>query len=136
MFCHMMPLTIVLLLNIVGFLIRTESRSPNVLYFLTDDWGFNDVGYHENTDTKTPFIDSMALDESIIIEKYYAMPLCTMTRCALLTGRHVMRYGMQSQVLAYDSNYALTKREMTLATEFKNNGYSTHMIGYVSHVAT
>ena len=120
---------LVALLQLIGFFTNTNSKSPNVVFFMTDDWGFNDVGYHENTDTRTPFIDSIALNESIIIEKYYALPLCTMTRAALLTGRFVMRYGLQSEVIAYASNYALTKKETTIADEFHNNGYSTHMVG-------
>ena len=131
-FCDMMVvwnLFGALLVQLIGYFGCASSKSPNVVFFMTDDWGFNDVGYHLNTDTQTPFIDAMALDESIIIERYYAMPLCTMTRAALLTGRFVMRYGLQDQVLAYASNYALTRKEMTIANEFHNNGYSTHMIG-------
>ena len=108
-FCDMMVvwnLFGALLVQLIGYFGCASSKSPNVGFFMTDDWGFNDVGYHLNTDTQTPFIDAMALDESIIIERYYAMPLCTMTRAALLTGRFVMRYGLQDQVLAYASNYA------------------------------
>ena len=106
-------------------------KNPNVIIFMTDDWGFNDVGYHRNTDTSTPFIDHLAVHDSILIEKYYAYPLCTITRCALLTGRYPMRYGMQDNVLSFESNYALTKRETLLAEEFQQQGYTTHVIGYV-----
>ena len=106
-----------------------DSRSPNIVFFLTDDWGFNDVGYHLNTDTQTPFIDSLAQDESLIIEKYYAMPLCTQTRAAFLTGRHPMRYGLQEAIISYESNYALTKKEVLLSQEFQTQGYKTHLVG-------
>ena len=97
---------------------------------MTDDWGFNDVGYHENTDTSTPFIDNLAVEDSLMIEKYYAYPLCSITRAALLTGRYPMRYGMQDFVLTYESNYALTKTETLIGQEFQHHGYTTHIIGY------
>ena len=109
----------------------TTSKSPNVVFFMTDDWGFNDVGYHLNTDTKTPFIDQLARDESLIIEKYYAMPLCTMTRAALLTGRYPMRYGLQESLIFYESNYALTRKEILISQEFQTQGYTTHLVGYM-----
>ena len=117
---------------ISSFLYGTaKSKSPNVVFFMTDDWGFNDVGYHLNTNTKTPFIDEMAQDESIIIEKYYAMPLCTQTRAAFLTGRYPMRFGLQEGIIFFESNYALTRKEILLSQEFQTQGYTTHLVGYV-----
>ena len=114
------------------FFVLSDCKSPNVIFFMTDDWGFNDVGYHRNTPTRTPFINDLAEHDSLIIEKYYAYPLCTITRCALLTGRYPLRYGMQHGVLSYKSNYALSKTEILLAQEFQHQGYSTHMIGFVN----
>ena len=91
--------------------------------------GFNDVGYHSNTDTLTPFIDNLALTESIRIERHYVLPSCTVSRCALLTGRYPMRYGMQDGIISYESSYALSRQETLISNEFKSQGYDTHMIG-------
>ena len=107
----------------------SSDTRPNIIVFLTDDWGFNDVGYHGNTNTQTPFIDSLVKEEGLIIDKFYAYPTCTISRCALLTGRYPMRYGMQKEVLNYESNYGLSKYETLISEEFISLGYNTHLIG-------
>ena len=102
---------------------------PNILFFLTDDWGLNDVGYYKNSDTQTPFIDHLVATEGLRIDKHYVLPECTVTRCALLTGRYPMRYGMQDGVLYYTSAYALSNYEYLLSNEFQSQGYRTHLVG-------
>ena len=115
----------------IWFIHRTMSsqNKPNIIYFLVDDWGYNDVGYYGSTDTETPFIDKLVQEESIRLDKYYVLPECTATRCALLTGRYPMRYGMQGGVLYYRSSYALSRHEHLLSNEFQNQGYETHLVG-------
>ena len=107
----------------------SSQNKPNIIYFLVDDWGYNDVGYYGSTDTETPFIDKLVQEESIRLDRYYVLPECTATRCALLTGRYPMRYGMQGGVLYYRSSYALSRHEQLLSNEFQNQGYQTHLVG-------
>ena len=61
-------------------------KKPNILLFVADDLGWNDIGYH-NTEIRTPFIDSLAY-EGIRLENYYVQPMCTASRSQLLTGRY------------------------------------------------
>ena len=109
---------------------KEDRTPPNVIFFVTDDWGFNDVGYNGNTDTQTPFIDEIATTESLIISKHYVQPLCTPSRAALLTGRYPMRYGFQAGTITLGSPFALSQYEYLLSSEFKNQDYSTHIVGY------
>lgn len=106
---------------------------PNIVFMFADDLGFNDVGYHGNTDTKTPFIDQLALEESLILSSNYVMDTCSPTRSAFFTGRYPSRLGIQNQVFDPDFNYALTRQVSFLANEFQNAGYVTHAIGYDIH---
>jgi arylsulfatase A-like enzyme len=63
---------------------RAAGKQPNILYILADDLGWKDVGFH-GSDIKTPNIDKLAATGARL-EQFYAQPMCTPTRAALLTG--------------------------------------------------
>lgn len=61
------------------------SSSPHIIFIMTDDQGFNDIGYH-SLDIKTPVLDKLAAD-GVKLENYYIQPICTPSRSQLITGR-------------------------------------------------
>jgi arylsulfatase A-like enzyme len=70
---------------------------PNIVYIVADDLGWKDVGFH-GSDIRTPNIDKLAATGTRL-EQFYAQPMCTPTRAALMTGRYPMRYGLQTAVI-------------------------------------
>ena len=56
----------------------TRATPPNVVFILADDYGYNDIGYH-NPDILTPHMDSLA-SEGVTLEQSYVQPVCTPTR--------------------------------------------------------
>jgi arylsulfatase A-like enzyme len=72
-------------INYVNICCELPQKKPNIIIFLSDDLGWNDVGFHLSKHLSTPNIDSLAAD-GIIFNKYYTQPLCTPSRGALLTG--------------------------------------------------
>lgn len=60
-------------------------QPPHIIFILTDDQGFNDIGYHSK-DIHSPTLDKLAA-EGVILENYYVQPLCTPSRSQLITGR-------------------------------------------------
>eukprot|EP00985_Skeletonema_marinoi_P022813 scaffold14762_cov210-Skeletonema_marinoi.AAC.8 len=58
---------------------------PNIVVFMVDDLGWNQVGYHANPagnmEISTPIIDKHAL-EGIQVERSYATPWCGPSRAA------------------------------------------------------
>ncbi|KAH8043614.1 sulfuric ester hydrolase [Aureococcus anophagefferens] len=108
-----------------------KQRPPNLIVFLADDLGRNDVGYaHRDGGPRriaSPRIDALAA-ESLVLDRFYAQPMCTPTRAALMTGRHAYRTG-----LAYSCSSRTRARsaggEVTVAERLRDAGYSTHMIG-------
>src|SRR5215470_9072922 len=76
---------------------RGAESKPNILYIVADDLGWKDVGYH-GSDIKTPNIDALAKG-GVKLEQFYAQPMCTPTRAALMTGRYPHRYGLQTAVI-------------------------------------
>jgi arylsulfatase A-like enzyme len=100
---------------------------PNIVYIVSDDQGWKDVGYH-GSDIKTPNIDQLAAD-GVRLEQFYAQPMCTPTRAALMTGRYPFRYGLQTAVIASAHTYGLATDEYLLPQALKDAGYSTAIVG-------
>ena len=65
---------------------KSDSKQPNILFILADDYGWHDIGYHDS-EIKTPNLDKLAA-EGIKLENYYIQPICTPTRSQLLSGRY------------------------------------------------
>jgi arylsulfatase A-like enzyme len=103
------------------------SSKPNIVYILSDDQGWKDIGYH-GSDIKTPNIDKLAA-EGARLEQVYAQPMCTPTRAALMTGRYPFRYGLQTAVIPASYTYGLPTDEWLLPQALKDAGYDTAIIG-------
>ena len=100
---------------------------PNILYIVADDLGWKDVGFH-GSDIKTPNIDALAA-AGAKLEQFYAQPMCTPTRAALMTGRYPLRYGLQTAVIPQGHTYGLPTDEWLLPQALKEAGYETAIIG-------
>ncbi|XP_033124055.1 arylsulfatase B-like isoform X2 [Anneissia japonica] len=104
-----------------------KSSQPNILFILSDDHGYRDVGYHGSL-FDTPVLDEMAA-KGVKLENYYVQPICSPTRSQLLTGRYQIHTGLQHAVLQPTAPACLPTDEITLAQKMKEAGYATHMIG-------
>ncbi len=60
-------------------------QKPDVLFVLADDLGWKDVGFH-GSDIATPNLDKLAAN-GVKLEQFYAQPMCTPTRAALMDRR-------------------------------------------------
>ena len=106
---------------------QAQTRKPNIVYIVSDDQGWKDVGYH-GSDIKTPAIDRLAA-EGARLEQFYVQPMCTPTRAALMTGRYPFRYGLQTLVIPTPSKYGMPTDEWLLPQALKDAGYRTVMVG-------
>ncbi len=68
---------------------KGKQKSPHIVFFLADDYGWHDIGYHES-DIQTPNLDALA-EAGLKLENYYVQPICTPTRSQLMTGRYQVR---------------------------------------------
>ncbi len=87
---------------------------PNIVYIVADDLGWKDVGFNGCTDIKTPNIDKLA-ENGVKFSQFYAQPMCTPTRAALMTGRYPFRYGLQTIVIPGPAGYGLATKRMAPA---------------------
>jgi arylsulfatase A-like enzyme len=116
----------VLALALAGSAAPAADR-PHIVFFLSDDQGYADVGFHGGQ-IRTPNIDKLAA-AGVRLESFHVQPVCSPTRAALLTGRYPARYGLQVGVIRPWAQYGLPLDERTLPQALKEAGYETAIVG-------
>lgn len=101
-----------------------QSR-PNVVFVITDDQGYGDLGCTGNPIIKTPNIDKL-YSESVRFTDFHVGPTCAPTRAGLLTGHFHNSTGVWHTI---GGRSLLRKDEVSLATIFSQNGYKTGIFG-------
>lgn len=104
-----------------------ETSLPNIIFILTDDQGYGDLGCYGSKNIKTPNIDNLA-NEGVRFTDFYAHPICSPTRAALLTGCYAPRAGFPD-VHLWGSPFGLNPDEITIAEILKTKNYNTACIG-------
>ena len=99
---------------------------PSFIIIVSDDTGWNDVGYHES-EIKTPSIDKLA-KQGVQLHNFYVNPTCSPTRVSLLTGRPASRFGILGPI-AGKSELALPKNTITIPALLRKKGYQTAIMG-------
>lgn len=119
------PYVIMAMFVAVGVL--PAAPRPNIVFIMADDLGYADVGWHGSR-IRTPNLDKLAL-AGARLESHYGMPVCTPSRCALMTGRYPIRYGRQYNVLRPNSKVGLLLGEKLLPQFLQDSGYETAHLG-------
>ena len=115
-----------------------QQAKPHLVFMLVDDWGWANVGYHRDPQTKevvTPNIDGL-VKEGLELDQHYVYKFCSPSRSCLMSGRlpiHVNDQNAAPNIYNPDdpvSGFAGIPRKMTgLAAKLKNAGYATHQVG-------
>lgn len=72
------------------------AERPNFLVIFIDDMGWGDLPSFGNKGVKTPAIDRLA-KEGMCFERFYVnAPICSPSRCALITGQYPQRWKITS----------------------------------------
>lgn len=98
---------------------------PNIVFILTDDQGWGDVGAHGNSIIETPAIDGL-IAESASFTKFYVSPLCAPSRASFLTGKYHLNTGTVSVSRGMERMRA---DEVTIAELLQKQGYATGCFG-------
>lgn len=116
---------------------HSQSRRPNIVFILADDLGYGDLSSFGRPDYTTPNLDRLGQQGIRFTNAYSASPVCTPTRCALITGRYPARtpVGLE-EPLAWKRNLGdrigvagLPSDHPTIASLLKKNGYATALVG-------
>ncbi|MFA0440906.1 sulfatase-like hydrolase/transferase [Vibrio sp. 10N.222.51.C12] len=102
------------------------SQSPNIVFILTDDLGFNQIGAYGDTPIKTPNLDKLANNGIRFTQAYAGNTVSSPSRVSLFTGR-------DSTLMRNNSNTVqLHELDVTMAHVLKHASYDTAMFGKYS----
>ncbi|MBB6108320.1 Arylsulfatase A [Mucilaginibacter lappiensis] len=121
----------------VGFnaLSVKAQQKPNIIFILTDDLGYGDIGVffqnqrkasgdHSQPYELTPNLDKMALSGARFTQQYANAPVCAPSRASLITGLN------QGNASVRDNQFdKMLENNYTVASMLKTAGYSTTAIG-------
>ncbi len=101
---------------------------PNIIVITVDDLGYADIGPFGSTKHRTPHLDRMAR-EGRRLTSFYAAPVCSPSRAALMTGCHPKRALPIPHVLFPVAATGLAPEEVTIAEVLASAGYATAAVG-------
>ncbi len=113
----------------------TKNTRPNIIFILTDDMGYGDIGCYGGNFIPTPNIDRMASEGIRFTQYYSASPISSPSRAGLLTGMHPAKWNITSYLQERKGNREaemadyLDPHAPTLPRTLKEAGYKTAHIG-------
>ena len=116
----MKSLVLFLALSVATF----ATERPNIVIVITDDQGYGDLACHGNPIIKTPHLDKL-YNESTVLTDYHVAPTCSPTRAALLTGHWTNRTGVWHTIMGRSM---IRENEVTIGQHFEKD-YATAMFG-------
>jgi arylsulfatase A-like enzyme len=107
-----------------------QAKKPNILFILTDNLGYGEIGVYGGGATRgapTPSIDKIA-SEGTRLTNMNMETQCTPSRSSLMTGRFSIRSGTYAVPFGGVPE-GLTQWEITIAESLSAAGYATALHG-------
>jgi arylsulfatase A-like enzyme len=108
---------------------------PNVLIVFVDDMGWGDVACFGGAGVPTPQIDRLAHEGTRFTQFYTASPICSASRCGLITGQFPARWRITSYLQSRTGNLECEQADYldlnapSLVRAFQAVGYATAHVG-------
>ncbi|MBP7140455.1 MAG: sulfatase-like hydrolase/transferase [Opitutaceae bacterium] len=120
----------------MGFAVQTVDASrPNIVLILTDDMGVGDLGVYGGKQVPTPNIDRLAREGTRFTQYYSASPICSPSRCGIITGMYPAHWRITSYLQTRKGNAACEMADFldptapSLPRVLKAGGYATAHFG-------
>jgi arylsulfatase A-like enzyme len=101
---------------------------PNIVFILSDDVGYGDLGCYGANKVKTPNLDRLARDGARFTDAHATASVCTPTRYAFITGKYAWRQP-GTGIAPGNATALITPGTATVASVLKQAGYNTGMVG-------
>lgn len=111
-----------------------EPERPDLIVILADDLGWGDLSCYGG-EVPTPALDRMAAEGLRFTQGYVTAPICSPSRCGLLTGQHPARWRITSYLQTRAGNLACGQADFldpaapSLPRVVRGLGYATAHIG-------
>jgi hypothetical protein len=106
----------------------SASPKPNIIFIMSDDVGYGDIGCYGAQHVKTPNLDRLAREGLRFTDAHTTASVCTPTRFALLTGQYAWRQ-KGTGIAAGDTPALIRPGTPTLASMLKSAGYHNGLVG-------
>jgi arylsulfatase A-like enzyme len=124
-----------ILLALLGALLGSAAAErPNILLIVVDDMGWGDVSCFGGQ-VPTPNMDRLAKEGMQFRQFYVASPICSASRCGMITGQFPARWRITSYLQTKAGNRECEQADFldpqapSLPRVFKTAGYATAHIG-------
>src|SRR5690348_9527228 len=112
--------------------VAAQSSKPNILFFLLDDVGIDQLSIFEDSGVDppvTPNINRLA-QRGVKFTNAWAMPECSPSRAAIFTGRYPLRTGVEAAIVSghLPQSY-MSQFETTLPRVLDKAGYASALVG-------
>jgi len=97
---------------------------PNIIYIVSDDLGYGDLGCYGQKVLKTPRLDQLAREGLRFTDHYAGQTVCRPARLVFLTGLHTGHTPITG-----NSKYELPEDATTVTSLLKSAGYVTGGVG-------
>ncbi|HUG67942.1 MAG TPA: arylsulfatase [Pirellulaceae bacterium] len=97
---------------------------PNIIYIMTDDLGYGDLGCYGQQVIVTPHIDRLAEGGLRFTDHYAGHTVCRPSRLVLWSGLHTGHTPIDD-----NAPYTLQTKDVTVAERLKAAGYATGCVG-------
>ncbi len=111
------------------------AAKPNLVMVFIDDMGWGDFSCFGNRDARTPNVDRLAAEGLRFSQFYVNAPICSPSRCALVTGQYPQRWRITSYLNHRADNARrgvanwLDPQAPSLARILHEDGYATGHFG-------
>ena len=130
----MSALRSLILAAILGSTMLRAAEKPHVIFILVDDMGWSDPSCYGGQ-VPTPAMDKLAAEGMRFARFYTASPICSASRCGIITGQFPARWKITSYLQAKAGNAQceqanfLDPEAPSMPRAFKQAGYATAHIG-------
>ncbi|MEO7678750.1 MAG: sulfatase-like hydrolase/transferase, partial [Verrucomicrobiota bacterium] len=137
-FLHKLRLSLWLICVLCSLFCSTifaAGEKPNIIFILTDDMGYGDVGCYGGKFVPTPHIDRLATEGTRFTQFYVAAPVCSPSRTGFLTGNFPAHWKITNYLQTRAGNRAseqadfLDPKAPSIARTLKAAGYATGHFG-------
>jgi len=123
-----------LVANLLNLSAQSKDK-PNIIFLMTDDQRWDNMGCYGKPEFNTPNIDKLSEEGVTFDNAFYAVAICMPSRVTMMTGRYISNHRV-GFVAPNDNTLSKADFAKSYPAMLKNAGYRTGFIGKVGFTVT